>query len=263
MPDTDSTLPNAARIYDWLLDGSHHAPADRAAGRVLLHIVPDAQQVTRLYRYFTEWSARALASHSFPAYLDLAAGLPPEGAIHELLPPTTKILYNDLDPEMVTLAHQQVAAYSNVQCRQGDLRDIAALLTDAAAWFAGERRVGIALVNVSWRLDDRALAHVFRQLYAWARPGSLLAVSGFALAGDDPLHQHVLAWYDHIHQPCFHRPAERLLALAAPWEVVGALAPIESYAEASLRRLQVDVLASPALAARRGRLGYAGLLRRP
>ena len=263
MPDTDSPQPNPARIYDFLLDGTQHTPADRAAGRALLHLFPDAQQVTRLYRYVTEWSARALVREDFPAYLDLAAGIPPEQALHELLPPTTNILYNDLDPKLVALAREQVAAYPNVRCRQGDLRDIEALLADAAAWFEDARGVGIALVNVSWYLDDTTLAHVFRQLYAWARPGSLLAVSGFALAGDDPLDQQVLAWFDRMHLPCFHRPAETLLALAAPWEVVGALAPIESYAEAGLRHLQVDVLASPALAARRGRLGYAGLLRRP
>jgi hypothetical protein len=43
-------VPNAARIYDWLLSGKDNYDADRQAARRLLRAVPEARQVIDLSR---------------------------------------------------------------------------------------------------------------------------------------------------------------------------------------------------------------------
>jgi hypothetical protein len=51
-------VPNAARIYDWLLGGKENYDADRQAARKLLRAVPGARRAARDNRAFL---ARAVA----------------------------------------------------------------------------------------------------------------------------------------------------------------------------------------------------------
>lgn len=254
--DIDTNKPNSARIYDYLLGGKHNYPADRAAAKQLLQALPETRQGVYLYRYFLLEAVRRLAKENFTCYLDLASGIPTEGYIHERVPETAKIVYNDIDPETVAYAQRIVANKPNIRCVQGDLREIDAILTQVEDFFGGERRIGICMVGVVYFIQDDALAYVFRRLYEWSAPGSMLAVNSFPVY--NPTEWTAGRFYKSIGVTLYGREPQELLRLAAPWQVVQDLAPIESYAERNLPGF--DVVPSEEA---RGNMGYGGILIHP
>lgn len=251
----DTTKPNSARIYDYALGGKHNYPADRAAAKQLFQVFPEFPQVARLYRYFLHIVAARLAKADLANYLDLATGIPTEGYLHELVPPTAKIIYNDIDPETVAYAQQIVGDQPNIRCIQSDLRAIDAILAQAETFFGSERKIGVFLVNVSYLIDDAALAQVFQRLYDWCAPGSMLALSGSPpSSASAERSQQVRDFYARIGTPIYNRTPEELIRLAAPWQVALPMQTIEEYAEQSLggRLLPNEAI--------RGDVGYGGIL---
>lgn len=255
--DIDTTKPNSARIYDYMLGGKHNYPVDRAAAKQLLQAVPDVQQGVYLYRYFLLEAVRRLSKANFTCYLDLASGIPTEGYIHERVPDTAKVIYNDIDPETVQYARQIVADKPNILCVQGDLRGIDTILEQAEEFFEGERRIGICMVGVVYFIEDDALRHVFQRLYEWSAPGSMLAVNSFA-DYDTPQWKQSQKFYKSIGVTLYGRNPDNLLRLATPWQAVDELVPIERYAERNLPGF--EVVPSEGV---RGALGYGGILIRP
>lgn len=256
----DTTRPNSARIYDYFLGGTHNYPVDQAAAQALEQAVPLAGSTARLYRLFLGHAVEQLARSGFTCYLDLATGLPTQGYIHERVPESTKIIYNDIDPGTVAYARDILGERTNILVMHSDLRHIDPILAEAERFFEGERRVGMFLVNVSYFIADEPLGHVFRQLYDWAAPGSQLAVSGFAPRTDADGQQGIdesVKFYQRVGTPIYPRTEEQLLALAAPWQAVHGLRPVEEYATGTL-----DAASLPA-ATLRGKLGYAGILEKP
>lgn len=254
--DIDTTKPNSARIYDYLLGGKHNYPADRAAAKQLLQALPESRQGVYLYRYFLLEAVRRLTRSNFTCYLDLASGIPTEGYIHERVPETAKVIYNDIEPETVQYARQIVADKPNILCVQGDLRGIDTILEQAEDFFEGERRIGICMVGVVYFIEDDALRHVFQRLYEWSAPGSMLAVNSFARY--EPEEWTAGKFYKQIGVTLYGRNSDELLQLAAPWQVMDELAPMESYAERNLPGF--DVVPSEQT---RGHVGYGGILVHP
>lgn len=256
----EPTRPNAARIYDCFLGGDHNYPVDQAAAQELAQLVPELPQAARLYRYFVQWASRELAQAGFTCYLDLASGLPTEGYIHELVPPTARIIYNDIDPETIAYAEEIVRPYPNVRCILSDLRDTAALLAEADDVFEGERRVGICMVGVSYFLSDAELTAVLRDLAAWAAPGSWLAIN---VPTPAPAFEEQAArirdFYARIGQPLYARTEEQVLQLAPDWQPVVPFQLIESFAEQGLGHLRLPLVPSEAV---RGQMGIGGILAR-
>ena len=255
--DIDTTKPNSARIYDYLIGGKHNYQADRTAAKELLQAVPEIRQTMLLYRYFLIEATKKLSKARLTCYLDLATGIPTEGYIHERMSATDRIIYNDIEPETVAYARQIVADKPNIRCIQGDLREIDPILSAAAAFFEAERQVGIFMVGIVYFIDDDALANVFQRLYEWSAPGSMLAINSFA-AYDLPQWKAGFEFYKRIGVTLYGRNPDQLLRLAAPWQVHHELAPIESYAERNLPGF--NVVPSEQV---RGAVGYGGILIRP
>ena len=250
---SDPTRPNAARIYDYFLGGEHNYPVDQEAA-----MMPELPQAARLYRYFLQWASRELARADVTCYLDLASGLPTEGYIHELVPASARVLYNDIDPDTIRLAQAIVAAYPNVTCILSDLREIDTLLAEADAFFGGERRVGISMVGVSYFLADADLRSVLAALAAWAAPGSQLAINLLTPSATfAEQSEQVKQFYAQIGTPLYQRTEADLLRLAPDWQPVAPFQLIESYAEHGLRHLQMPIVPSEAM---RGQMGIGGML---
>lgn len=217
----DTTKPNAGRIYDYLLDGQHNYPVDRVTAEWLKQVIPTIAQWAQLNRHFLGHAAQQLAAGNFSCMLDLASGLPTEGYLHELVPATTRILYNDIDPATVAYAQEIIGDHPNVRYVQGDLRKIDALLEQAAAWFGDERRIGIGMVSVAYFIDDAALRHVLQRLYDWAAPGSQLALSFAVIPEMTPQVAQLLAIYKQMGTTAYFRRHDELDALIGPWQPIG------------------------------------------
>jgi hypothetical protein len=73
----DTTTPNVARIYDYLLGGKDNFAADREAAGQLLAAIPDVGAIARDNRSFLGRVVRSLTGQAgIRQFLDLGSGLP-------------------------------------------------------------------------------------------------------------------------------------------------------------------------------------------
>jgi SAM-dependent methyltransferase len=118
--------PGIARVYDYLLGGSHNFAADRAAARDFLARWPDAQLTMLANRAFLGRAVRYLAADAgIRQFLDIGSGIPTMGNVHEIAQqaaPGSRVVYVDNDP--VAVAHSQalLARNDHAAAIQADLR---------------------------------------------------------------------------------------------------------------------------------------------
>ena len=121
------TVPNVARIYDFLLGGKDNYAADRDAAQRLLDAVPGAGRAARDNRRFLGRAVWFLAREAgIRQFLDIGTGLPTRGNVHEIAHaarPGARVVYADNDPVVVTHARALLADSLTVAAVQGDLRD--------------------------------------------------------------------------------------------------------------------------------------------
>lgn len=254
----DTSKASSARVYDYLIGGTHNFEADQIVARQIAVSMPHMAQAARLNRLFLGYAARQLAEAEFTCYIDLSTGLPTEGALHEFVPSSARILYNDIDPEAVAYGRQIVDDWANIRYIQADIRDTDSVLDAAADFFGPERRVGLCLLLTAHFLDDDSLRHIFERLYAWAAPGSQIALSSVDYQSEDEGAKKASQTYrQQTGLQGFARSAEQMLQLVGPWQPYrDGLQPLENHAEANLG-------ATVTLERRRGKLGYGGILIHP
>jgi hypothetical protein len=118
--------PNSARVYDYLLGGSHNSAADRHFARQVLEAMPDAADRSQENRAFLRRAVRFLVDAGVRQFLDLGAGIPTAGNVHEIaqgLAPDARVVYVDVDP--VAVAHGRVLLAGNdwAAVVQADMRE--------------------------------------------------------------------------------------------------------------------------------------------
>lgn len=97
----DTTTPNVARIYDYLLGGKDNFAADRAAAGQLLAVIPDVAAIAADNRAFLGRAVRYLTGQGIRQFLDLGSGLPTRSNVHEVARQDaagTRVVYVDYDP---------------------------------------------------------------------------------------------------------------------------------------------------------------------
>jgi hypothetical protein len=120
----DVHTPNVARMYDYLLGGKDNFAADRAAADRLVAVVPDLPFAVRVNRDFLARAVRFLVESGIRQFIDIGAGLPTQGNVHEIAhqtAPDARVVYVDNDP--VVLTHgRALLADEKVHVTYGDLR---------------------------------------------------------------------------------------------------------------------------------------------
>jgi S-adenosyl methyltransferase len=184
------TVPNVARIYDFLLGGKDNYAADRDAAGRLLEAVPGAAAAARDNRRFLGRAVWFLAREAgIRQFLDIGTGLPTRGNVHEIAhaaKPGARVLYADNDPVVVTHARALLADSLTVAAVHGDLRDPGRLfaLPDVRTFIDWDEPVAVLMVAVLHFLEDRespwAAVDAFKAQMA---PGSYLVLSH--VTGDD------------------------------------------------------------------------------
>lgn len=102
----DLDLPNAARIYDWMLGGSHNWEIDRLFGEELARNLPIVKSLARSNREFLGRAVQYCARQGIRQFLDLGSGVPTAGNVHEVADEVsrdTRCVYVDFEP--VAAAH--------------------------------------------------------------------------------------------------------------------------------------------------------------
>ena len=131
----DVTRPSPARIYDYMLSGSHNFDADKAAAERILSVVPEIRDCAWSNRGFHQRAAAWIAREGVKQFLDIGSGLPTVGNTHEVvrkIHPDARVVYVDHDP-MVRLHSQDIldsSGQTSVLC--ADLRQPETFLDDPA-----------------------------------------------------------------------------------------------------------------------------------
>jgi S-adenosyl methyltransferase len=127
----NTSAPNPARIYDYLLGGKDNFPADREVAEQLLAIAPVARDVVEDNRAFLRRVVRFLTREAgIRQFIDLGSGLPTQGNVHEIAQldaPDARVVYVDNDAMVVTHSRALLAG-DNIVVVQADLREPGAIL---------------------------------------------------------------------------------------------------------------------------------------
>ncbi|MEW9530484.1 SAM-dependent methyltransferase [Microbispora sp. NPDC049125] len=183
LPGIDAHIPNAARMYNYLLGGKDNLPADRRAAERLLTVAPEARELALRSRAFLHRAVRHLAADAgIRQFVDIGSGLPEGRTVHEVAAeadPGTRVAYVDNDP--VVLAHSR--AMSGATCTvtvEGDLRRPEEIMADDGLRSVIDlsEPVAILLVAVTHFLPDgdRPEEKIARLCDA-VPPGSYLVMS--------------------------------------------------------------------------------------
>jgi SAM-dependent methyltransferase len=188
----DVTVPNVARMYDFMLGGKDNFASDRAAVCKLAQIAPDAPLRAQLNRKFLGRAVRYVAAQGVRQFLDLGAGLPTQENVHQVaqqVAAEARTIYVDNDPVVLAHARALLATDANTAVVAGDVRDPATILADPTTRELLDlaRPVGVLLVAVLHFVPDAddpaGLVAAFRSALA---PGSYLILSHATMDGAPP-----------------------------------------------------------------------------
>src|SRR5690348_13648193 len=131
--DLGDDRSNVGRVYDYFLGGNHHFAVDREAAQRALKAMPSLPAILREGRAFLRRVASYLVDAGVDQFLDLGAGIPTVGTVHEIVQGhgcQARVVYVDSDP--TTVAHSQRLLANNpyADAILADLRQPAEVLND-------------------------------------------------------------------------------------------------------------------------------------
>jgi S-adenosyl methyltransferase len=192
-PEFDVSVPNVARIYDYLLGGKDNYQADRDAAERLKKIFPDAELACQQNRHFLERVVRFLVSRcGIRQIIDIGTGLPTQGNVHQVaqdVDPATRVVYADYDRVVIRHAEALLARNERVAVVHADLRTPRELITnsDMRTMIDFSQPVAILiLATLHFITDDEQPDEILRLLRATMAPGSYLALSHITADDVDP-----------------------------------------------------------------------------
>jgi O-methyltransferase involved in polyketide biosynthesis len=184
LPDIDTTIPQPARFWDYLLGGKDNYPIDRKVGEQVLAIFPDLLNSALADRGFLVRAVRYLVKDAgIRQLLDIGTGLPTVNNTHQVAQataPECRIVYVDNDP--MVLVHARALLTSTPQGStdylHADVRDPETILKEAAQTLDFTQPVALMLLGIINYVIDNTEAHaIVRRLVDALPPGSYLAMS--------------------------------------------------------------------------------------
>jgi hypothetical protein len=185
----DTTVPNAARVYDYLLGGTDNFAVDREVAERNNAVLPGgiaaARAEVRANRDFLGRAVRWLAGEAgVRQFLDIGTGVPNADNVHAVAlaaAPESRIVCVDYDPVVLAHAHTLLkggVTEDHTAFIHGDLRGPDQILAKASETLDLSKPVALLLLGILYLIpdDDEPHAIVHRLLDALA-PGSYLVVS--------------------------------------------------------------------------------------
>src|SRR6185437_418024 len=157
----DVTRPSPARIYDYMLRGSHHFEADARAAERILRVVPEIKDCAWSNRGFHQRAAAWIARQGVKQFIDIGSGLPTVGNTHEVVRKIhrdARVVYVDNDP-LVELHSQGILnRLRRVSVLCADLRAPESILDSAAVreLINLEEPIGVLMTAVLMFVSDAA-----------------------------------------------------------------------------------------------------------
>ena len=221
----DTSMPNPARVGDYLYGGRNNFEADRKVARAMIAVSPAVAMVASAARAFHQRAVRYLADEAgITQFLDVGTGLEAAGNTHEVaqsINPKCRIVYADSDP--VVLAHARAMMRSEPAGAIGYLdagvRDPREIVAGASATLDFGQPVAFLLLStLAFMPDIAAAAGLVRTLLDAAPAGSYLALYHQASDLDPAFRLAAIRW---------NRMAPKPITLRSRDEVAGLLADLD------------------------------------
>ncbi|MCO5969852.1 SAM-dependent methyltransferase [Actinoallomurus soli] len=185
-------IPSPARVYNYILGGKDHYPADRVVAENTMAALPSARHAALENRGFLRRAVRHLAAEAgVRQFLDIGTGLPSYGQVHEIvqeIAPESRIVYVDNDPVVLAHGRDMLHGVDGTAIVRHDLRDPEGILADPALrrLLDLDRPVALLLVAVlHFIADDEDPYGLVRRLVKPLPAGSHLVISHATDDGDD------------------------------------------------------------------------------
>jgi hypothetical protein len=196
-----TTVPNAARVADYLYGGQNNFEADRRAARTLAATAPVIADIAPAIRAFQQRVLRFLVTEAgIRQFLDIGTSLPLVGNTHEVAQsfvPECRIAYVDNDPMVLSHARalMKSAPGGAVGYVDADVRDSAAIVAGARATLDLSQPVAVMLLfTLAYVQDDAEAAAVVSSLVAAVPSGSYVAIYHLASDLDPALEEAARQW---------------------------------------------------------------------
>jgi hypothetical protein len=182
-PGLDTSVANAARMWNYWIGGKDNFRADREAGDQVREAMPALPIVARMLRRFLVTTVEELAIAGVRQFLDIGTGLPTAENTHDAaqgVAPESRIVYVDHDP--VVLSHARALLTSSPEGKtdyiQADLRDWATIFADAQKTLDFSQPVAVFLIAVVHFIRDEEDPHaMISRIVADLAPGSYLVIA--------------------------------------------------------------------------------------
>jgi hypothetical protein len=177
----------AARIYDYMLGGTHNFPADQEAARQLVEQFPVVPLAVRANRATLRRMVSYLGGVGVRQFLDIGSGMPTQSNVHEVaygVAPESRVVYVDIDPVAVSESLELLAGDDQTTAVLGDLRSPQAILDHKRVREVLDFNQPIALLLMGilhFVADDKVAMPSVAHLVDALPPGSHLAISHLAV----------------------------------------------------------------------------------
>lgn len=182
IPNVNTSIPNAARMYDYYLGGKDHFAADRKAADEMIRRIPQIPAAARGNRRFLRNAVCAVAGAGVRQFIDLGSGLPTEQNTHEIAheaDPGIRVAYVDNDPAVVTHARAilKKGNEDTVTVLDGDLREPQAVTLFLDDFIDFRQPVAVMLVAVLHFIETPRCYRIVNEYKDKMAPGSCLILS--------------------------------------------------------------------------------------
>jgi O-methyltransferase involved in polyketide biosynthesis len=182
MSSFDTSAPNVARVYDYLLGGKDNFEVDRMMAANLVKILPPLPLMLRDNRRFVARAVSWVANQGVSQFIDLGAGFPTRPSVHEsvhAVNASALVAYVDYDPVVVSHLNGLVASHDDrVIVIPGDVGEPEAVL---AAVRGSSIDLGapacVIIALVLHFMDAETAASLARQYTAALAPGSYVIIT--------------------------------------------------------------------------------------
>ena len=171
----DTSVPNVARIFDFMVGGTANFEVDRQAATEMLKILPSLQKWVRLRRAFIQEAAHILYKEGFTQFLDIASGMPSDDHIHAFAP-DCRIVYSDINPVAVSYGRSLFSDHETIAYIRGNGREPEAIVRapEVLKLIHMDKPVAIGLNGIQLFMPEADVRHMAQTFYEWAPAGSKL-----------------------------------------------------------------------------------------
>lgn len=213
VPGFDATVPNPARVYDFLLGGRDNFAADRELADRLSRLVPHIRDIVQDNKRFLARAVAWVAEQDIRQFIDLGSGLPTSPSTHEVARaanPRASVTYVDNDPVVVN----HLITVPAVSVMEGDFRDVDAIL----AGIDTEAPVCLVAGCILHFFPAAEAASLLARYSAALAPGSYLIMSVICPVGEQGERGQQL--YTDAATPHYSHSAEEIAAFCGEFELV-------------------------------------------